>query len=298
MALAYQQIDSNKRKTLIIIVGFVLFMAVFGWVLELALGRPGLLVGISIFAIVYAIFGYYLSDRLALALSGAKSVTKAQAPLLYRTVENLSIAAGLPTPAVYVVNDPAPNAFATGRDPRHASVAATTGLLEIMNDKELEGVIGHELSHVGNYDVRLMAVVLVMVTILSVVSNFFVRFTFWGGSRDDRDNDNSIFMIVGLVFAILAPIIGTLVQLAVSRRREYLADASGALLTRYPEGLVGALEKIQDYKQPTRSASPAIAHLYFSNPFRGAKGKIAGLFSTHPPLEDRIKRLRDMEGKQ
>jgi heat shock protein HtpX len=301
----YQQIASNKRKTILLIGGFIIFLTLLGWVLSLATDNAGYVVAIGIFAVTYAFVGYYASARIALALSGAKPVEKADAPELYRVVENLSIAGGLPMPQVYIIDDSAPNAFATGRDPQHAIVVATSGLLDMMDKNELEGVIAHELSHVGNYDIRLMAVVMVLVTIISVISNFFLRMTFWGGGRRRGNSDNdqlgAIFMVIGIVAAIVAPIIATILQLAVSRRREYLADASGALLTRYPEGLASALEKIERANEPMHHSNTATAHLFFADPLRAAAGStgswIAGLFSTHPPIEDRIAKLQGMEIK-
>lgn len=294
----YQQIDANKRKTILLMAGFVVFISLFGLILSRALGRPGLAIGLALFALVYALISYYASAAIALAINRAQPVEKSQAPELYRVVENLAIAGGLPMPKIYVVNDPSPNAFATGRDPQHAVVAATTGLLEMMDKSELEGVIAHELSHVGNYDIRLMAAVVMLVTVVSVMSNAFLRLTFWGG-RDDRDGGeaSAIFLVIGIVMALLSPIIATILQLAVSRRREYLADASGALLTRYPEGLASALRKIKA-SQPMRTANTATAHLYLANPF-GSKsaGFVANLFSTHPPIDDRIAKLDNMEIK-
>lgn len=295
----YSAITQNKLKTVGLIIGFIVFMVVLGWVLSQALGRPGLLIAISGFAIVYAIFSYFGAAKMALGLSGAEPIAKADAPELYRVVENLAITAGLPTPQIYIIDDPAPNAFATGRDPKHAYVAVTRGLIAMMNESELEGVIAHEMSHVGNYDIRLMAVVLALVTVISLVSHFFLRMTFFGfGDRDNNNSNNSIFMIVGLVAAVVAPLVALLLQLAVSRRREYLADASGVLLTRYPEGLASALEKIATYSKPMQHASTATAHLFIANPLgssQGIGGAISGLFSTHPPIDERIKRLETME---
>ncbi len=294
----YQQIDSNKRRTIALMFGFVAFMAVFGWILSRALSSPGLVITLVIFATAYAIFSYYASAAITLAISGAKPIVKSDAPELYRIVENLAIAGGLPMPRVYIMNDPAPNAFATGRDPKHSVVAVTTGLLEIMDKTEVEGVIAHELSHVGNYDIRLMTVVVVLVGVLSLVSNLFVRFSIFGGGDDGESNNNqgnTIFFILGIIMAILAPIAASIIQLAISRNREYLADASGVLLTRYPEGLASALTKIGQSKRPLSHANTATAHLYISNPFKQAGSKLLRLFDTHPPLEDRIKRLRGME---
>jgi heat shock protein HtpX len=295
----YSQIASNKRRTILLMVVFVALAAALGWIFALATDDSSFVVIMTAVALIYAVVGYFASARIALALAGAKPIAKADAPELYRVVENLSIAGGLPMPQVYIMHDPAPNAFATGRDPQHAVVAVTTGLLEIMDKPELEGVIAHELSHVGNYDIRLMAVVMVLVTMISVISNFFLRMTFWGGGRRRRDDDSGqlglIFLVIGIAAAILSPIIATLLQLAVSRRREYLADASGALLTRYPEGLASALAKIEQANTPMQHANTATAHLFFASPFEGVGGKLAGLFSTHPPIADRITRLGQME---
>ncbi len=227
-------------------------------------------------------------------MSGAKIADKSTHRTLYTVVENLSIAAGLPMPKVYFVDDPALNAFATGRDPKHAAVATTTGLLEKLSKVELEGVIAHELSHVGNYDTRLMGIVSILVGSIAILADVFLRSMFWGGNRDRDNRNNQIFMIIGIIAAILAPIAATLIQLAVSRRREYLADASGALLTRYPDGLADALLKIAADPKPLKRASNATAHFYIENPFKGkaAKSFLTGLFSTHPPVEDRIRILR------
>jgi heat shock protein HtpX len=275
--------------------GFIVFCVALGQVMSLATGSRGLVVGMTIFSVGYAVISYFASARIALTLSGAKEVQKKDAPQLYRVVENLAIAGGLPTPKVYIMNDPALNAFATGRDPEHAVVAVTTGLLEVLDKQELEGVIAHELSHIGNYDIRLMAVVLVLVTIVSSMSNMFLHLTSWSDD-DDSGASSAIFMVIAIVLAILTPIVATIMQLAVSRRREYLADASGALLTRFPDGLAGALAKIAKSERPLKTANTATAHLFFSNPFKKGTSKgIAGLFSTHPPIEDRIAKLKGME---
>jgi heat shock protein HtpX len=231
---------------------------------------------------------------LVITTSGARLIKKNEFPEYFRTVENLAIAAGLPTPKIYIIDDASPNAFATGRDPKHAVVAATTGLLNIMNKAELEGVIAHELSHVKNYDIRLAGVVAVLVGFVAILSDLFIRASFFRDSDDNKGN--AIFLIVALVLAILSPIAASLIQLAVSRKREYLADASGALLTRYPEGLASALEKLKNDHTPPRSASNATAHLFIENPFDNKKVKnlFTGLFNTHPPLDERIKILRSM----
>jgi len=225
-----------------------------------------------------------------LAMNGAHEVTKKDQPRLYRTVENLSIATGMPMPKVYVIDDPAPNAFATGRDPKHAVVAATTGLLDIMDDQELEAVMAHELGHVKNYDIRVMMIVFGLVSAIGFIADMLLHF-FW--FRDSDDNPNPLFIVLAIVAAILAPFIALLVQLAVSRRREYLADSTGALTTRYPEGLARALEKLRDHGTSLKRQNTATAHLFFASPLKGKS--VAKLFSTHPPLEDRIARLRNMD---
>jgi heat shock protein HtpX len=237
--------------------------------------------------------------KIVLAASGAKRITLQDNPELFRIVENLSIAAGMPMPKVHVIESEAPNAFATGRNPKNASIAVTTGLMEKLSRVELEGVIAHELSHVKNFDTRLLAITAVLVGFIALIADMFFRSLFWGGvgGRDNEDNrSQAVFMIIGLILAIIAPIIASLIQLAVSRKREFLADASGALLTRYPEGLASALEKIAEDPKPLRTASNATAHLFISNPFKGKKVQnfMTGLFNTHPPIEERIKILREM----
>lgn len=297
----YSQIAENKRKTIYLLIGFVFFIALLGWVIANATGNPGYMTFLIIFAVSYALIGYFASAKIALTLSKAKPVDKKDVPELYRIVENLAITAGMPTPKIYLVNDPSPNAFATGRDPNHAVVAVTSGLLEIMDKSELEGVIAHELSHVGNYDIRLMSIVVVLVSIVAIISDMFLRWSFFfGGDSDENNEGNGVFAIIAIVAALLAPLIAMLVQLAISRKREYLADASGALLTRYPEGLASALEKIAQAGIPSKTASTATAHLYLTNPFKGKKNRqsrMIGLFSTHPPIEDRINKLKEMEIK-
>ena len=241
------------------------------------------------------IVSYWYSDKIALSMAGAKPATREQYFDLYNTVENLAITAGLPMPKIFIIEDPSPNAFATGRNKEHSVVAVTTGLLSIMNKTELEGVISHEMSHIGNKDMLLSTVAVVLVGFVSIVSNMMMRMTMFGGNRDnDREGGSGIFMIVGIILSILAPIFATLIQLAISRKREYLADASGSLLTRYPEGLASALEKINQYGKPMQRQSGAIAHLYIANPLGSGNfaKKASNLFSTHPPIEDRIKKLR------
>lgn len=296
----YTQIDSNKRRTFILIFAFLIFIIGLGWVFSQALGSPGILFGAVIFSILMSIGSYWYSDKIILAISKAKEISKKDAPELYRVVENLSITAGLPMPRIYIIDDSAPNAFATGRDPNHAVVCVTSGLLQKLEKPELEGVIAHEMSHVGNYDIRLMAVVTILVGIVVLMSDWFIRISFWGGDRDeDRGELGMILMVIGIVLALLSPLFATLIQLAISRKREYLADATGVQLTRYPEGLARALEKISADTEPLEVANKATAHLYIANPLKGHQGTrrgwFANLFNTHPPIEERIKRLRGME---
>lgn len=246
------------------------------------------------FTVVYALISYYFSDKVALIASGAKAVTKAEAPELYNIVENLCIANGQPTPAIYIMHDDSPNAFATGRDPEHASVAFTTGLLRILNKQELEGVAAHELSHVKNYDIRVMTIVVVLVGAVMLLSDILLRSSFGGNKKEA----GTILLVIGLALAILSPFLAEIIKLAVSRQREYLADASGALLTRYPEGLASALQKISASNRPLKKANHATAHLFISSPFGAKAGGKASwfskLFATHPPVEDRIARLTSM----
>ena len=292
----YTQIAANKRKTILLMAGFIAFIWLVSWVFAGYLGRSTA-TGVIIFAVIYSLFSYFASARLALALAGAKPIAKRDAPELYRKVENLAITAGLPMPKVYLIDDPAPNAFATGRDPKHAAVAFTTGIIETLEDEELEGVIAHELSHVGNYDIRLSAIVIMLVSIVALLSDFFFRMSFWGGGDDD-EGGNAAFALVGIVMALLAPLVATVVQLAISRKREFLADATGALMTRYPQGLASALAKISAHPASLKRAGTSTAHLYIANPLkrrRGAATALASLFSTHPPIEERIARLKSME---
>jgi len=296
----YKEIDSNKRRTVLLMGMFLVFVIGVGYALSLYFNNYFILVIAVMVATVQALVSYYYADSISLAVSGAKEAPRAEPFLeLHRLVENLSITAGLPKPKIFVINDPSPNAFATGRDPKHASLAVTSGLLEIMNKNELQGVIAHELSHVGNYDIRLMTVVVVLVGVIALISDFALRWMWFGGGRRNDNNEGGgqaqlILLVVAIALAILAPLAATLIQLAISRKREYLADASGALLTRYPDGLATALEKISQYSQPLKRANRATAHLYIADPFRK---KVAGLFATHPPIADRIKKLKAMIGK-
>ncbi|MGH7196649.1 MAG: M48 family metalloprotease [Candidatus Saccharimonadales bacterium] len=290
----YTEVASNKRKTWLIMALFIAIIGVLGWIASNLYGRPSFLYLALIIGGVYALIQYFLAAKLAIAMNGAKQVTKKEAPRLYRTVENLSIATGSPMPKVYVIDDPAPNAFATGRDPKHSVVAATTGLLEIMDDDELEAVMAHEMGHVNNYDIRVMMIVFGLVSAIGFIADMLLHMMWWGGSDEDNA-PNPLFIVLGIAAAILAPFIALLVQMAVSRRREYLADSTGALTTRYPEGLARALEKLRDHGTALRRQNTATAHLFFANPLKG--NAIAKLFSTHPPLEDRIARLRAMGDK-
>lgn len=296
----YSQISANKTKTWLIIVLFILFITTILFVYGKASGYGLSYAGIGLIISGLMTFAsYYYSDKMILGMSGAKQIQKKDNPQFFRIVENLCIGAGLPMPRVYIINDSATNAFATGRDPKHSVVCVTTGILEKLNKAELEGVIAHELSHIQNYDIRVMSVVVILVGLVALLADFFMRSLWYGGQRRNRDSNNnaqSIFLIIGIVLAILSPLIATLIQLAVSRKREFLADASGSLLTRYPEGLASALEKIAKDKEPLEAANNATAHLYISNPF---KPKTSGhwftnLFNTHPPIEERIKILRSM----
>jgi len=273
-----------------------LFFAVvigLGWFFSVYYGNPEILYVFVAFSIFMNIFSYWFSDKIVLKLAGAREAKREEFFDLYTSVENLSITAGLPMPKVYVIDDPAPNAFATGRNKDHAVVAATTGLLRILDKNELEGVIGHELSHIGNRDMLLSTVVVVLVGFVTILADVFTRHLFFGGGNRDSDNKGgNILVLVGIVLSILAPIFAVLIQLAISRKREFLADASGALLTRYPEGLASALQKIAQYSQPLQRQSSAIAHLYIADPKgRGFGKRVAGLFATHPPVEDRVRAL-------
>ncbi len=295
MASVYSYRDSNIRKTYLIFTVFLVFIIGAGFVFSQIYGNSLILVGAVIYSVVASFIGYYWSDKIALATSGAKLVNKEDNPELYRVVENLAITAGLPTPKIYVVPDMSPNAFATGRDPEHASIAVTAGLLKIMDKTELEGVIAHELSHVGNRDILVSSIIVVLVGIISLLANIFMNSLFWG--FDDERSGNALALVIAIAFAIISPIIAALIQLAVSRKRELLADASGVLLTRYPEGLISALKKIEQNAVPMRRANTATAHLWLSDPYKNKK-KISWmekLFMTHPPIEERVAALRNME---
>ncbi len=290
----YDFIAANKRKTVLLVIVFGALIMALGWLLDYAYGGGGFFITIAfIYSIVSALFGYYTGDKVALYVSGAVPVTEQQNPRLVRTVENLCITTGMPMPKVHVMDDPAINAFATGRDPQHASIAVTTGALQKLTNEELEGVLAHELSHVKNYDIRVMTIVIVLVGIVGVLAQMFFRMSWYGGRRRGRDSEGfGLLLVIGLVLMLLAPLFAQLIKLAVSRRREYLADASGALITRFPEGLASALRKIQQDNMPMAHPAASTAHLFIANPFSGRA--IAGLFSTHPPIEDRIRALEKM----
>lgn len=292
----YSQIDANKRKTWLLVAIFIALISLLGYFLDyMTDSGNSLLVMAIIISIITSLFGYFSGDKVALLTAGAKKITENDNPYVYRLVENLCITAGVPTPKVHIIEDDAINAFATGRDPKHASIALTTGAIRKLENEELEGVIAHELSHIKNYDIRLMTIVIILVGIIALISDMFLRLTFFGGQKKDSDKGgNPLLLIIGLVLIILSPLIAQLIKLAVSRKREYLADASGSLLTRYPEGLARALEKIKNDPAVLRRANNATAHLYISSPFSGTKKFLANAFSTHPPIEDRISKLRSM----
>jgi heat shock protein HtpX len=294
----YNDIAANKRKTVVLIVIFTAVIIAVGWALgqQIDSASSGIIFAVMV-ATVMNLVGYYKGDAVALAASGAKQVERKDNPNLYNTVENLSIASGLPAPKVFIIDDPSPNAFATGRDPAHASIAVTSGLLQTMNKTELEGVLAHELAHIKNFDIRVMTIVVVLVGTVMLLSDILVRSMWFKDRRSNNDNGQAqlVLMLIGLVLAILSPILAELLKLAISRSREYLADASGALLTRYPEGLASALQKIADYDQPLKKANHATAHLFLANPFDPkVTKKFEQWFSTHPPIEERIARLRKM----
>lgn len=290
----YSQIAANKRKTVYLVVIFMLVIGLLAWIFSLfTTGKPSITIEVIAGALVYAVIAYFVSSRAVLALNQAKPIEKKDNPRLYRIVENLSITDGLPTPKIYIMNDPGLNAFATGRDPQHASVAVTAGLLDVMTDTELEGVLAHELGHVKNYDIRVSMIVFGLVAAISLLADILLRMTWF---RDNDNDNNGIILLVGIVAAIIAPLIAILIQLAISRKREYLADASGALTTRYPEGLASALEKIKQKGSAVKHQNTSTAHLYFASPLKGKS--LNNLFSTHPPIDERIARLRQMETKQ
>lgn len=291
----YSAISRNKRNTILIMMVFVIIIGIIGLFVGVYFDSYSLAITISICAIIYALIQYFAASKLAMNMTGARQIEKKDAPELWRVVENLAITSGMPMPDVYIIQDPAPNAFATGRDPKHAIVGATTGLLDIMDKRELTAVMAHEMSHVRNYDIRVSMIAFGLVSVIGVISDFALRTMFYGGGGSDNRNVHPLVLLVGLIVVILAPILATITQLAVSRQREYLADSSGALLTRDSEGLAVALEKLKTYGRPMQKQSSSTANLFMNNPLKPSK--LSKLFSTHPPLDDRIARLRNNTDK-
>ena len=306
----YEVQSANKIKSAVIVVLFLAFTFLATYILATAFGiysgyRPG---GLGFFGIALIVSGistfisYYYSDKIVLGISGARPATSQEDKLFTQVIENLCIGAGIPKPKLYVINDTAPNAFATGRDPKHAVICATTGLLSKLNRTELEGVLGHELTHVRNYDTRLLSLVSVMVGLVALLGDWFLRSMWWGGRSRDNDREGngfeSIILVLGIIFAILSPIIAQLIQLAISRRREFIADAGSVEITRQPQGLISALEKISKDEEPLEAANKATAHLYIVNPFKNGTNKavarLSNLFNTHPPISERVKILKNM----
>lgn len=297
MKTLYQQQSSNVRKTWALILVFALVVIGLGWFISQYFGNPAILYGAVIFAVLMNVGSYWFSHKLVVSMSGAKEADPIQYRDIHNMLENLAISQGIQKPKLYIIHDPAPNAFATGRNEKHSLVAVSTGLISLLEKNELEGVLAHELGHIKNKDMLLSTMVVVLVGFIAIVSDMFLRASFFGGGRNDRDNKlGGILAIVGIVFVILSPIIAQLIHLAVSRKREFVADATGALMTRYPEGLAGALQKIEDYAKTRggemRKANHAMAHLYIANPF-GAKAKAGWnkMWSTHPPTEERVQAL-------
>jgi len=305
----FAQESANRRNSFFLMLVVCALLGLLGFVIGYAVtgssGGSVAVTGVALGAGILASLGsWFAGDKLVLAASGAKQVTQAQTPQLFDVIRELTIAANIPMPAVYLIDDTAPNAFATGRDPQHSSIAITTGLLQKLDREELQGVIGHELSHVRNFDIRFTLLVGVLVGSVALLSNFFLRFTFWGGGRGSRDSDRgggglqAVMFVLGIVLAILAPIAVRMVQLAVSRQREYLADSSSVELTRNPAGLERALAKIASDKEVLEVANPATQHLYFTNPIKKFEARSSSMFSTHPPIVDRINRLRQLSGQE
>ncbi len=296
--IMFDEVRNNKIKSGLLISLFLIVIGILGGVIGVVTGSVSFGVVIAvIFSLVYTLIGYYSGDSLILSMSGARIATKKEFPFLINTLEGLSIAAHIPMPKAYVIDDSALNAFATGRDPEHAAITVTTGLLKTMNRQELEGVIAHEMSHIKNYDIRFMMLAAVLVGVITLLSDFLLRMFWWGGKDNERRGGNAavILIVIGFILAILSPLIGQLIKLALSRKREFLADANGALLTRYPPGLASALKKIKKDADPlVDRANKATAHLFISVPFRKGQGMMTTLFSTHPPIDERIKRLEEM----
>ena len=294
----YRAIAANKRNTWFIMVFFLVIIAALAFVADAYFtgGGPGIVFwGVLIGAIVYVIIQYYASGSQALAMAGAKPITKADNPRLYRIVENLAITTGLPMPKVYIVDDPAPNAFATGRDPEHAAVAATTGLLELMDDAELEGVMAHEIAHVKNFDIRVTTIVFGLVVVVGLLADVLARMAFFGGMRRNGGGGNPLMIVIAIAAMILAPLLAAAIQAAVSRQREYLADATGALTTRHPEALASALQKLGEYGRPLKKQQASMAHLWMADPIK--PGVIDRMFQTHPPIGKRVERLLENQAR-
>lgn len=305
MATLYTQASRNKAKSLLYIAFFVGLIAALGWFASYYFDALYLFPIALAFSVLMSFSSYWWSDKVALATSGAKEIRKKDNPYVWNLVENLAITAGLPMPRVFIIEDSAPNAFATGRDPKHAAIALTTGIIDKLENEELEGVIAHEMAHIGNYDTRLMTIVVVLVGLITLLADFLIRMAWWGGGNRENGQAGLLLVIVGFLLLLLSPIFATLIQLAVSRKREYAADATGALMTRYPDGLASALQKISQDPEPLEAANKATAHLYIANPFKdkdedgdGVPDKrswFAGLFDTHPPIPDRIKALKGLD---
>jgi heat shock protein HtpX len=295
----YDEASKNIKKTWLYITGFLVFIILIGWLISYLLDSYVILIIAVAYSVITSVLSYWYSDKIVLSMSGASPIEKKDNPELYRLVENLCITAGLPLPRIYIIQEQQPNAFATGRDPKHSAIAVTQGLLDRLDRAELEGVIAHELAHVGDRDTLLQTAVVVLTGVIVIMTNLFFRISFWGGSRrrDEKDQLGAIFMILSIVLIVLAPLLATLIKLAISRKREFLADAKGALLTRYPEGLARALEKISQDPNPLKGASNSTAHLYIASPFRGDQEKnwFSKLFMTHPPIEERIEVLKGIK---
>ncbi len=290
----YKAIAANKRKTVFLMLFFVALIAGLGWIFTQIYGNMNIFWGTFFGSLAYVVIQYFASAKIALTMNGAKEIQKRDNPRLWNIVENLAISQGMPMPKVYIVDDPAPNAFATGRDPSHAHVAATTGILDIMTDSELQGIMAHEMSHVKNYDIRVSLIAFGLTSVIGMIADLFMRMMWFGGDSDNRPS-HPAFLIAGIAAAIISPLVAALIQAAISRQREYLADASGAEMTRYPEGLASALYKLGQVSTATRRQNPSSAHLFFANPLKGRS--IIQLFSTHPPIDKRVARLQGIDGK-
>jgi len=290
----YKAIAANKRNTILIMALFVGIIGAIGWIVSSLYGDTNIAYFVFVIAGIYALVQYFIADKLAIAMTGAVQIEKKDNPRFYRIVENLSITTGQPMPKVYIIEDPAPNAFATGRDPRHAIVAATTGLIDMMSDNELEAVMAHEMGHVANYDIRIGMIAFGLVSVIGLLSDIVLRMVIFG-DRDDSDNSSPIVWVIGIIALILAPIVAAIIQMAISRQREFLADATSALTTRNPESLASALEKLKTQGRSMKKQNSSAAHLFITNPLK--TGFLTKMFSTHPPLEERIKRLRENGNK-